>query len=281
VSAVATGDQAAAAPDALRASGLTVRFGGISALTGVNLWVAPRTIVGLVGPNGAGKSTAFAVLSGLLKPNAGTVELGGVDVSRASPQARARLGLARTFQQPEMFMGLTVREHLLLADRVRFSHARLWKDVFTAGALRPESPVESSRIDAWLEMLGITAIGARRVGSLPLGTTRLVEVGRALAKEPTVLLLDEPFSGLNTHEADSLMLALGRTALEHGLAMLLVEHDVPRVLSTAARIFVLDFGEIIAEGTPDAIRADPAVRTAYLGDDPVDASRAPAARGEQ
>jgi ABC-type branched-subunit amino acid transport system ATPase component len=256
-------------PDALRGTGLTVRFGGIVALSGVNLAVPPGTIIGLVGPNGAGKSTAFSVLSGLLKPNAGTVELGGVDVSGASAQARARLGLARTFQQPEMFMGLTVREHLLLADRVRHARRRLWTDVFTAGAFRTESEAEGARIDAWLDLLGL-GTGERRVDSLPLGTTRLVEVGRGLAKEPSVLLLDEPFSGLNPHEADSLMLALSRTAIEHNVAMLLVEHDVPRVLSIALRIFVLDFGEIIAVGTPAEIRDDPVVRAAYLGDDPIE-----------
>jgi branched-chain amino acid transport system ATP-binding protein len=272
VTAAAPETPVEAAPPALRAEGLTVRFGGIVALAGVSLQVPQHTIVGLVGPNGAGKSTAFAVLSGLLKPNAGTVELGGVDVSKASPQVRARLGLARTFQQPEMFMGLTVRQHLLLADRVRFSHARLWRDAFTAGALRQESAEEGSRIDTWLAMLGLAAAGDHRVDSLPLGTTRLVEVGRALAKEPSVLLLDEPFSGLNPHEADALMLALARTAPEHGVAMLLVEHDVPRVLSTAARIYVLDFGEIIAEGTPAEIRDDPAVRAAYLGDDVIEHS---------
>ena len=257
-------------PDALSAHGLTVRFGGISALTNVSLRVPRQTIVGLVGPNGAGKSTAFAVLSGLLKPNAGTVELGGVDVSKASPQVRAKRGLARTFQQPEMFLGLNVREHLLLADRVRHAHSRLWRDAFTGGALRQESAVEAARIDAWLELLGLASAGDRRVDSLPLGTTRLVEVARALAKEPTVLLLDEPFSGLNPHEADALMVALARTAVDHGVAMLLVEHDVPRVLSIAARIFVLDFGEIIAEGTSAEIRNDPTVRAAYLGDDLVE-----------
>jgi branched-chain amino acid transport system ATP-binding protein len=166
-------DTADATPPALRADGLTVRFGGIAALVDVSLSVPAHTIVGLVGPNGAGKSTAFAVLS-LLRPNAGTVALNGADVSKASPQARARLGLARTFQQPEMFMGLTVREHLLLADRVRHARGRLWKDVFTAGALRTESGTEKTRIDALLELLGL-ADQRRNVDSLPLGTTRLVE----------------------------------------------------------------------------------------------------------
>jgi branched-chain amino acid transport system ATP-binding protein len=280
VSALPVGTPTATVPAALRAEGVTVRFGGIVALSDVSLHVAPRTIVGLVGPNGAGKSTAFAVLSGLLKPNAGTVELGGVDVSKASPQVRAKLGLARTFQQPEMFMGLSVREHLLLADRVRYSHSRMWTDAFTGGALRRESSAEATRIDAWLELLGLTGDRDRRVDSLPLGTSRLVEVARALAKEPSVLLLDEPFSGLNPHEADALMIALADTATEHGVAMLLVEHDVPRVLSTAAHVFVLDFGQVIADGSPAEIRADPAVRAAYLGDDPVEHDVVLPAEGE-
>jgi branched-chain amino acid transport system ATP-binding protein len=267
MTAAAVTTEPRAAPDALRASGLTVRFGGITALHDVSLSVPPSTIVGLVGPNGAGKSTAFAVLSGLMRPNAGTVELGGVDVSRASAPARARLGLARTFQQPEMFMGLTVREHLLLADRVRHSRRRLWSDAFIGGALRQESSAERERIDAWLELFDL-GNGDRRVDSLPLGTSRLVEVGRAFAKEPSVVLLDEPFSGLNPLEADALMLALSRISVEHHVSMLLVEHDVPRVLGTASHVFVLDFGQVIAEGTPAEIRADPVVRAAYLGDEP-------------
>ena len=135
------------------AKDVSVRFGGLHALTNVTVQVPAATIVGLVGPNGAGKSTLFGVLSGLQRPNAGEVFLAGENVTKASPQARARRGLARTFQQPELFMGLTVREHLVLAHRVRHARSRLWKDMFLAGSLRRTDKVEQARVDGLLELL--------------------------------------------------------------------------------------------------------------------------------
>ncbi len=253
-------------PAALEAFALTVRFGGITALSNVSFVVPPATIVGLVGPNGAGKSTAFAVLSGLLKPNGGRVHLGGTDVTNASPQARARRGLARTFQQPELFAGLSVRDHLVLGDRMRHQRSRVWLDTLFAGALRPPAPAEVERVDALLELLALTALAGRPVGGLPLGTSRLVEIARALATTPSVLLLDEPLSGLGGGEAESLCAALAHVVAERGVAMMLVEHDVPMVLRLCSSIFVLDFGKVIASGPPDVIASDTGVQTAYLGD---------------
>ena len=185
----------------LSATGVTVRFGGLVALSEVSLQVPPSSIIGLVGPNGAGKSTLFAVLSGLLSPASGRVYLGGADVTRSSPQARARKGMARTFQQPELFMGLTVREHLVLAHRVRFARKRLWRDMANPLALLPAPASENDRVDALLELLDLTRVAKAPVGALPLGTCRLVEVGRALATQPDVVLLDEPLSGLDMHES--------------------------------------------------------------------------------
>jgi ABC-type branched-subunit amino acid transport system ATPase component len=262
----ALSDLSEAAPPALGAVGLTVNFGGIAALSDVDLHVPSGTIVGLVGPNGAGKSTAFAVLSGLLAPTRGRVTLGGVDVTTASPQARARRGLARTFQQPELFNGLSVREHVLLADRMRHHRSRAWRDAFAAGALRRGTAPEDERIDRLLELLGIPDVASRQVGGLPLGTSRLVEVARALATDPSVLLLDEPMSGLSDREAEALGDTLTQVVGERGTAVVLVEHDVPMVLRLCSMIFVLDFGAVIASGTPSQIRSDPAVQTAYLGD---------------
>jgi ABC-type branched-subunit amino acid transport system ATPase component len=261
-----TAELAQVAPPALGAVGLTVRFGGVVALSDVDLHVPAASIVGLVGPNGAGKSTAFAVLSGLLAPNGGRVMLGGVDVTSASPQSRARRGLARTFQQPELFTGLSVREHILLADRMCHHRSRAWRDAFTAGALRRGSRVEDERITRLLDLLGIADVASRQVGGLPLGTSRLVEVARALATDPTVLLLDEPMSGLSDRESDALGDTLTQVVEERGTSVVLVEHDVPMVLRLCSTIFVLDFGEVIASGTPEQIRADPAVQTAYLGE---------------
>jgi ABC-type branched-subunit amino acid transport system ATPase component len=238
----------------------------VTALSGVSFAVPRGTIAGLVGPNGAGKSTAFAVLSGLLRPDKGRVELGGADISNASPQVRARRGLARTFQQPELFAGLSVRDHVVLGDRVRHCTRRLVLDTFLAGALRRPSAAEIERVDAILELLGIADIAHREVAGLPLGTSRLVEIARALATRPTVLLLDEPLSGLGAGEADRVGEVLARTAADRQIAVLLVEHHVPMVLRLCSTVFVLDFGQIIASGSASTIRDDPAVRLAYLGD---------------
>jgi ABC-type branched-subunit amino acid transport system ATPase component len=253
----------------LTATGITVRFGGLTALSDVGLEVPPGTIVGLVGPNGAGKSTLFAVLSGLLRPAAGRVFLHGDDVTSASAQARARNGLARTFQQPELFMGLTVREHVVLAHRVRFSRQRLWRDMVDPRSILPPSKEENDRVDGLLELLDLTHVARASVGALPLGTSRLVEIARALATRPDVVLLDEPLSGLDMRESENLASVFQRVVAsdDRRVSLLMVEHDVATVLSLSSRIFVLDFGELIASGTPAEIRSNAAVRAAYLGDE--------------
>ena len=268
----------------LEARDVVVRFGGLTALDSVDVSIPPRQLVGLVGPNGAGKSTLFGVCSGLQRPTRGTVKLMGEDVTGASPQARARRGLARTFQQPEMFRGLTVRQHLSLAYRVHHSRPRLWRDMFTGAGWRKTDKAESERIGALLELLSIDHIAESLVDNLPLGTSRLVEVGRALASDPKVVMLDEPMSGLDANEAKRLAQALRSTVAHDGTSLLVVEHDVPMVLSLCTHIFVLDFGRLIAQGGPDAIRDDPEVKAAYLGDEPIqrvqldsDASEAEAA----
>ena len=259
----------------LTATGVTVRFGGLVALSEVGLEVPPSSIIGLVGPNGAGKSTLFAVLSGLLAPASGRVHLGGEDVTRSSPQARARKGMARTFQQPELFLGLTVREHLVLAHRVRFARRRLWQDMVNPLALFSAPVAETERVDALLELLDLTKVAKAPVAALPLGTSRLVEVGRALATQPDVVLLDEPLSGLDMHESENLASAFRRVVKEgeRQVSLLMVEHDVATVLALSSHIYVLDFGELIAEGSPEAVRNNPAVRSAYLGDEDITAAR--------
>jgi ABC-type branched-subunit amino acid transport system ATPase component len=273
ISAANTSPTATPSAPVLEAREVVVRFGGVTALAGVGVAVAPGAITGLVGPNGAGKTTLFAVLSGLRRADAGTVRLGGHDVTTATPQARARLGLARTFQQPELFGGLNVREHLVLAYRGRHARSRLWTDAFTAGALRRRNPREDQRVDFLLDVLRLGEVAYQPVGSLPLGTSRLVEVGRALATSPTALLLDEPLAGLGSHEVGRLTDALARAVAEEGTGMLLVEHDVATVLSVCRHIYVLDFGVLIAQGPPEQIRDDPRVRVAYLGDEEFDVAR--------
>jgi branched-chain amino acid transport system ATP-binding protein len=246
---------------------IVVRFGGLAALDKVSIEVPPASLVGLVGPNGAGKTTLFGVCSGLQKPTSGRVFLAGDDVTSATPQNRARRGLARTFQTPEMFLGLTIRQHFSLAYRVRQDRACLWKDMFNGRSFRKTPADETQRVDALLELLALTELGDVLVDVLPLGMTRLVEVGRALASNPAMVLLDEPMSGLDANEAARLADALRRTLEDEKISLLLVEHDVPMVLALCSRIFVLDFGRLIADGTPDQIRNDPTVRAAYLGEE--------------
>jgi|1186.fasta_scaffold78256_2 ABC-type branched-subunit amino acid transport system ATPase component len=251
----------------IEANNVTVRFGGLVALSDVSLRVPPATIIGLVGPNGAGKTTMFNVLSGLLRPQEGEVFLAGQKVTRSAPSKRSRLGLARTFQQLELFMGLTVREHIVLGYRVRNERRRLWSDLITAGALHRTGATERDRVDHLLDLLDLRSVADTAASVLPLGTARRVEVARALATGPSVVLLDEPSSGLDGHETAQLGGALRTVVEQEQISLLLVEHDVAMVLGLSSEVAVLDFGVRIAHGTPDQIRNDAAVRAAYLGDD--------------
>ncbi|MHB8681880.1 MAG: ABC transporter ATP-binding protein [Acidimicrobiales bacterium] len=230
---------------------MEVRFGGVVALRGVDLTVDHGSVTGLIGPNGAGKTTLFNVVTGLQKAQSGAVRLDDQDLSAMPPHRRARLGIARTFQRLEVFGSLTVRENILVAAEIR----RRW-------ARDGSNPRRVA--DDVIHEVGLGPVARVRCDTLPTGMARLVEVGRALATRPKVLLLDEPSSGLDEQETDELGALLGRLA-EQGMAVLLVEHDVELVMSVCRRIHVLDFGRILAVGTPAEIQADPDVRAAYLG----------------
>ena len=250
----------------LAADGVTVRIGGVVALDHVSLSVPRGATVGLVGPNGAGKTTLFGVMSGLLRPRAGRVTMDGVDITHRSPQSRARLGLSRTFQRMELFTELTVREHLVIAQRVREGRQSLLgfgRDVIGFGE-RPGKG-EAAVVDELLELLGLNAVADRPAVAVPLGTGRLVEVARALASEPAVMLLDEPSSGLDVHETEQLGDALRRVREERGTAFVLVEHNVEFVLELSKTVTVLDFGKVLVAGTPDEVRNSSEVQAAYLG----------------
>jgi branched-chain amino acid transport system ATP-binding protein len=247
----------------LAATGVTKSFAGITALDQVSLDVEPEEIVGLIGPNGAGKTTFFNCLLGLLKPDGGQVMFDGRDLSRVPTHRRARLGIGRTFQRIELFGGMSPREHFLVAERVRNGRGALWKDMLFLG--RPSAD-ENSRATAMLELLGLEDVADRPVESLSLGIGRLVEIGRALMTQPKLVLLDEPSSGLDRHETEALAIKLRSVQKEREIAILLVEHDVEFVRSLVQRVFVLDFGTLIASGPTTAVFADDAVRKAYLGD---------------
>jgi branched-chain amino acid transport system ATP-binding protein len=248
----------------LSGEGISVRFGGLKALNNVSIKVPRQAITGLIGPNGAGKSTLIGVLSGLLAPSSGRVILDGADVTSQSAQQRARRGLARTFQQPELFAGLSIREHLMLAWRVRNDRGRMWKDLLLGQAWRRPHHDETQRVDQLLESLGLAALGHAPVAALPLGYSRLVEIGRALAASPKVVLLDEPLSGLDSRESEQLAETLHGLVGSEGVSFLLVDHDADIVLERSARVMVLDFGEVVTVGTAAEVRSNDLVRAAYL-----------------
>jgi branched-chain amino acid transport system ATP-binding protein len=230
---------------------ITVRFGGNVALDLVNITAEPGGVTGLIGPNGAGKTTLFNVITGLLSPNSGVVRLDGKDVTRMSPTKRARRGLARTFQRLELFSLLTVRENIRVAADIRRGYARDKSD-------------PAAVVDEIIERIGLTAIADERVDALPTGQCRLVELGRSLATRPTVLLLDEPASGQDETETEQFAEILMELANE-GMVVVLVEHDVQLVMKVCRMVHVLDFGQIIAAGTPAEIQQNEAVLAAYLG----------------
>jgi branched-chain amino acid transport system ATP-binding protein len=236
---------------------VSVRFGGVQAVRDATIHAYAGEVTGLIGPNGAGKTTTFNVITGLEQPTSGRVLIGGKDVSRLSPYRRARCGMARTFQRLEVFGTLTAHDNVLAAAEFR----RAWSG-------DKDDPRAVAR--QTLERVGLTHVAHERVDALPTGLARLVELGRALATKPKLLLLDEPGSGLDTTESE----VLGDLLLEladQGMAVLLVEHDVDLVMRVCRRIHVLDFGQVIAVGTPREVQANPHVQAAYLGqEDPVD-----------
>jgi branched-chain amino acid transport system ATP-binding protein len=230
---------------------VSVQFGGLLAVDDASISVPEGCVTGLIGPNGAGKTTLFNVITGLQAPSGGRVRLDGTDITRRRPYRRARLGIARTFQRLEAFGSLTARENVLVALEMR----RRWaKSRYDPGKVA----------DELLERVGAAHVADKRVDSLPTGSARLVELARALATDPKVLLLDEPSSGLDEQESDALGVLL-RELTADGLAVLLVEHDMPLVMEACTHISVLDFGRVIAEGSPGEIQADPSVQRAYLG----------------
>jgi branched-chain amino acid transport system ATP-binding protein len=230
---------------------VVVRYGGITALGGVSVLADAGGVHGLIGPNGAGKSTLFNVATGLVSPTSGHVFLDGVDVTRLSPHQRARRGLARTFQQLELFGVLTVYDNLLVAGETRRRWARDGSD-----------PRRDA--DAMLERMSLRTVGQERADHLPAGTARLVEVARALMTRPRVLLLDEPAAGLIEAETHALGRLLRELASD-GLCVVLVEHDMELVMPVCSMVTVLDRGRVLATGTSEQVRNDLAVVEAYLG----------------
>ena len=235
----------------LEASSLNVRFGATLAVADVDLGVDAGQIVGLIGPNGAGKTTTFNAVSGVQRCT-GSVRLDGIDISTASPHRRVRLGMSRTFQRLELFGSMTAGDNIL-----------------TAGEITARSRDRSHRSvvrhrDELLDLLGLADVAHQPAETLPTGRARLVEVGRALATDPKVVLLDEPASGLDEVETRHLAAVLERVG-ESGVAILMVEHDLDLVMQLCSQIYVMSLGSVIACGSPDEVRADERVQAAYIG----------------
>jgi branched-chain amino acid transport system ATP-binding protein len=251
----------------LEVEDLTVDYGGLRALEDVTLTVASGGCVGLIGPNGAGKTTLFDCVLGTVVPSRGDVRLFGRNVGGWPPHRRARLGMARTFQRLELFGSLTAVENVIVALESASSVGSLASQVLRRPSSIDVRTRAQSRALELLEMVGLGDAADSRAADLPMGSSRALEVARAIATEPRLLLLDEPSSGLNEAETAGLGELLERLRSEMDLSLLVVEHDMELVLGLSKEIYVLEFGRLIAHGTPARIRRSRAVKAAYLGEE--------------
>ena len=251
--------------EGLAATDVVVRFGGLVALDGVGIEAPPGRITGLIGPNGAGKTTLFNVCCGFRRPDAGQVTFNDVDVSSSSPAHRARLGLGRTFQRMELFRSLSVRENVEFAAESKYVNADpLTQLGVLHGGLRTRRATRRLA-DELLEATGLGAVADRSAAEISTGQGRLLELARALAREPSILLLDEPSSGLDPAESRRFGDVLLDLVAARGTGILMIEHDMTLVLRVCEHIEVLDFGRHLMSGTPAQIRESSVVREAYLG----------------
>jgi ABC-type branched-subunit amino acid transport system ATPase component len=245
----------------LRVEGLSVRYGGNLAVDDVSLDAPPGRIVGLIGPNGAGKTTTFSGCTGLVRPAAGRVHLGDRDITDLPPQRRAQLGLGRTFQRMELFDSLSVAENIALGREAGYAGSRPLRHL---RAPRREVAETRDAVERSLVICGIGHLADRPVLSLSTGQRRLVELARAMAARTQILLLDEPSSGLDHNETEGFGRILVELAAE-GTGILLVEHDMSLVMGICDHIYVLDFGQLVFDGTAKQVAASTVVRQAYLG----------------
>ncbi|MBW2615467.1 MAG: ABC transporter ATP-binding protein [Deltaproteobacteria bacterium] len=251
---------------------LTITFGGLVAVDRVSINVKPGSIFSIIGPNGAGKTTIFNCISGLYKPDSGAIFFKGEDIIGLKPHRIAQKGISRTFQNIELFSRMTVMENLMLGRHIHMKTG-IWTGAtfFRRGSSAAKDEIKHrERVEHIIDLLDLQAARNQFVGGLPYGTQKLVELGRALALEPKLLLLDEPSAGMNSEEKQDLIFWVKDIQDELGVTILLIEHDMKMVMDISDRILAINFGKPITEGNPEEVQKHPEVLKAYLGEDDIE-----------
>jgi branched-chain amino acid transport system ATP-binding protein len=250
----------------LEVTGISLHFGAVTALDRISLAVQPGEVFSIIGPNGAGKTSLLNVISRIYRPTAGQVLFEGKDITHLPRHKIVRLGIARTFQNIALFKGLSVLANVMLGRHVHM-RTGLWDAALYVGRASKDEARNRAVCDEVIEFLGLTPYRNQVVGVLPYGVQKRVELARALAAEPTLLLLDEPMAGMTVEEKEEMVGAILDTNESRGVTIILIEHDMGVVMDISQSIVVLDFGKKIAEGSPDTVRRDPTVVRAYLGEE--------------